>query len=65
MICDLTKFLVTVPVPNKMAKTIAKAIMEHFILGYGPMKQFRSDMGTEYKNELISEIYKEEGKEIK
>lgn len=58
MICDLTKFLITVPVPNKTAKTIAKAIVEHFILIYGPMKQFRSDMGTEYKNELSSEICK-------
>lgn len=56
MICDLTKFLITVPVPNKMAKTIAKAIVENFILVYGPMKQFRTDMGTEYKNELFSEI---------
>lgn len=56
IICDLTKFLVTVPVPDKNAKTIAKAIINSFILIYGPMKKLISDMGTEYKNQILSEI---------
>jgi hypothetical protein len=46
MECELTKYLVTVPIPNKEAKTVASAIFENFILVYGPMKEIRTDMGT-------------------
>jgi len=28
LICDLTKYLVTIPIQNKSAKTVAKAILE-------------------------------------
>lgn len=56
--CDLTKYLVAVPIPNKEAKTLASAIFENFILVYGPMKEIRTDMGTEYVNETIEEITK-------
>lgn len=58
LICDLTKYLVAIPVPNKSAKTIAKAIFESFILKYGPMKTFITDMGTEYKNSIINDLCK-------
>jgi len=50
LICDLTKYLVAIPIANKSASTVAKAIFESFILRYGPIKTFTSDMGTEYKN---------------
>lgn len=56
MVCDLAKYLVTSAVPNKEAKTIARAIFNDFILIYGIMKELRSDCGTEYKNEIISEL---------
>lgn len=56
IICDLSKYLVTIPTPNKSAKEVAKAIFENFVLVYGPMKSIRTDMGTEYKNELIKEL---------
>lgn len=58
MICDLTKYLVTAPMADKSAKQVAKAIFEHFILIYGPLKEILTDRGTEYKNELMSEICK-------
>lgn len=58
IICDLTKFLVTIPTPNKSAKTVAKAIFESFVLKYGPMKTFITDQGTEYKNSLMNELCK-------
>lgn len=32
IMCDLTKYLVTIAIPNIEAKTIAKAIFENFIL---------------------------------
>lgn len=58
MICDLSKYLVTVPMKSKSAAEVAKAIFENFILKFGPMKEIRTDMGTEYRNELITELCK-------
>jgi len=56
LICDLPKYLVTIHIPDKSAKTVAKAILENFILKYGPMKTFITDMGTEYKNSIIEDL---------
>lgn len=58
IIDELSKFVVAIPTPDKSAKTIATAIFEQFILKYGPMKSIRTDMGTEYRNELLTEICK-------
>jgi len=58
LICDLTKYLVAIPIQNKSAKTVAKALFEDFILKYGPMKTFITDMGTEYKNSIIEDLCK-------
>lgn len=56
IICELTKYLVNIPVCNKSAKEVAKAIFEQFILKYGPMKTILTDEGTEYKNEIVAEL---------
>lgn len=56
IICDLTKYLVCAPVPDKPAKNVARAIFENFILIYGPMKEIRSDRGTEYVNSVMEEL---------
>lgn len=58
LICDLTKYLVAIPIANKSASTVAKAIFESFILKYGPMKTFITDMGTEYRNTIMNELCK-------
>lgn len=58
IICDLTKYLVTVPITNKSARATATAIFENFILIYGPMKRIITDMGAEYKNATIKELCK-------
>jgi len=58
LICDLTKYLVAIPVASNNATTIAKAIFESFILKYGPIKTFNMDMGTEYKNSIIDKLCK-------
>lgn len=47
-----------IPVPDKSAKTTAKAIFEYFVLTYGPMKTFITDQGTEYKNALMEDLCK-------
>lgn len=56
IICDLTKYIVSIPIPNKEATTIARAIFNNFVLVYGPMKSIRTDRGTEYCNEGIKEF---------
>ena len=56
LICNLTKYLITVAVSNKESKTIAKAIFDKFILTYGPMRQILTDSGTEYKNQTLTEL---------
>lgn len=58
LICELSKYLITIPVRDHTAKTAAKAIFEHFVLVYGPMKELRTDGGSEFKNALFSELCK-------
>lgn len=58
IICDLTKHLTIVPIANKEAKTVAKAIFENFILIFGVMRNIRTDLGTEYKNQIFTELSK-------
>lgn len=56
MVCDLTKYLIAIPIIDKSAKSVAQAIFHEFVLKYGPMKSIRSDLGTEYVNEVIREL---------
>lgn len=58
MICDLTKYLVIAPIPDKSAPSVAKAIFTHFVLTYGLIKNIKTDLGTEYVNEVITELCK-------
>lgn len=56
IICDFTKFLIIVPIPNKEARTIAKVLLENCFLTFGPVRKIRTDMGTEYMNSVIKEL---------
>lgn len=56
MQCDLTKFICIVAIPDKEANTIARALTENFILKYGIMKCIKSDMGTEFLNEVFHRV---------
>lgn len=47
--CDLSKYIIAIPIPDKSADTIARAVVEACILTHGPMKAIRTDQGTEYK----------------
>lgn len=55
-ICEMTKYLICVPIPNKEARTIAKAIVENVILINGLIKSIKTDLGTEYKNAIVKEL---------
>lgn len=54
--CDLTKFVEAFPIETKEANTVAKAIVEKFILKYGCFKKLKTDKGTEFTNELLKNI---------
>ena len=54
--CELTKYVKIIPIPNKEAKTVARALINNFILIYGPMSEIRTDMGIEYKNEVLENL---------
>lgn len=56
LICELSKYLVVIPIPNKDSSSVAKALVNEFVLKYGPMKRVRTDMGTEFCNRLFAEV---------
>lgn len=56
LICNLSKYLISIPIQNKEAKTVAKAIVDNCILTFGPMNAILSDRGTEYVNSIIKEL---------
>lgn len=58
IICELTKYLIAIPIPNNQARTVADAIMHNFILIHGPMRKIKTDMGKEYLNSILVELCK-------
>jgi len=50
------KYLVFILIPDKSARTVKKAVFEYFILKYGLIKAFITDMGTDYKNLIINDL---------
>lgn len=56
IICNLTKYLIAVPVANKEARTVAQAIANHLFLVYGPFTKMITDQGTEYNNSLFTSL---------
>jgi RNase H-like domain found in reverse transcriptase/Reverse transcriptase (RNA-dependent DNA polymerase)/Integrase zinc binding domain len=53
--CELSKYLVTVPLRNKEASTVARALVENFILIFGIPECIATDCGTEF----LAEVFKE------
>ena len=45
------------PVKDKEAKTVARAMFDGFALPYGGMREIRTDLGTEYNNQTITELF--------
>lgn len=54
--CDLSKYIIIKPIPDKQAETLAKAFIENCILIYGTPTVIRTDQGTEYKNEVFNKV---------
>lgn len=58
ILCELTKYLVVIPLRNKEATTVAKAFIDDFLLIYGPPRAVRTDCGSEFVNKLFEEVTK-------
>jgi len=54
----VTRYLVTVPLPNKETKTIAEAFIQHIILKFGNPTEVLSDGGLEFESTLMHELCK-------
>lgn len=54
--CELSKYVIYVPLLNKEAKSIARALLEDVVLKFGSFRILKSDQGTEYLNETLSEL---------
>lgn len=54
--CELTKFLIISPLPNKEALTVAKAIMDDFVMIHGPMRVVKSDNAKEFVNNIFESL---------
>ena len=58
IICDLSKYLIAVPIANKNAALVSKVLVANCILIYGSVKTILTDQGTEYNKEIIGKICK-------
>jgi len=55
-ICPFSKYLVSVPLPDKSATAVAKALVRHVFLVYGAVEFCFTDMGGEFNNEVLSNV---------
>lgn len=58
LIDEMTKWLNIIRLKTKTSLEIAHAIVTNHILLFGPMKQIKSDRGTEFVSALITELCK-------
>jgi hypothetical protein len=56
MQCELSKYIVAVPLRDKESTTVARAFIEHFILKYGIPAEIATDCGTEFINATLKEV---------
>ena len=57
LVCNITRYVILVPLQNKDAKCVAEAILERCVFQFGPFKEFVSDQGKEWDNSVISFIF--------
>jgi hypothetical protein len=53
-----TRYLVIVPLKNKMDVTVADALVQHWFLPFGAVRSIYSDQGSEWCNSLSAEVTK-------
>ena len=57
-ICQFTKYLVAVPLRDKTALSVAKALVKHVYLVYGSVELQVTDQGREFCNQVLENVYK-------
>jgi transposase InsO family protein len=51
-----TRFVMTIPTRNQLARTVADAFYNNFILHYGIPEQIHSDQGASFESTIIKEL---------
>ena len=65
VICMLTGYTFCIPLKTKTAAEVVKAYVDHVYSKFGGSIKMLSDNGTEFKNELFTEVAKELSVEYK
>ena len=65
VICMLTGYTWCIPIRTKTAKEVVNAYMREIYYKYGGSQKILSDNGTEFKNELFTQVAKRLGVEHK
>ena len=55
-ICSFTKFLITVPLKDKSAISVARALVQHVFLIHGAVELQMHDQGTEFVNQVMRNL---------
>ena len=55
-ICCFTKYLILVPIRDKSALSVARALMKNVILVFGCMEMVTQDLGREFVNEVMKNL---------
>jgi hypothetical protein len=58
LMCQFSRFVSAVAIPDKSAKTVSTAIMKNWIGLYGAPTSIRTDSGCEFKNSVIVTMMK-------
>ena len=53
-----TRFTIAVPIANKEASTVARCLVDHVFLQWGLCTSISSDLGGEFQNSLMDELYR-------
>ena len=56
MTCAFSKFVRVILLPNKEDKTVAAAILGHWIAVFGPMKRLVTDQGRKFNCKLLKDL---------
>lgn len=54
--CELSKYILAIPLKNKESTTVARAFVDHFILKYGIPSAIATDCGTEFMSETFTKV---------
>ena len=57
LVCNITHYVILVPLMNKDAASVAEAILQKCVFVYGPFKTLITDHGREFKNQLSHQLY--------